>query len=41
MFVNFYAIHYGDKVEQSMCTFSQIRANDFGKLHSTEHMGRR
>ena len=29
MFVNFYAIHYGDTVEQTKCTFSRsIGAND-------------
>ena len=42
LFVDFYAIHYGDTVEQTTCTFSRsIRANDLGKLHSAQCMGRR
>ena len=33
LFVKFYAIRYGDTVEQTTCTFSRsFRANDLGKL---------
>ena len=40
--LDFYAIHYKDTVEQTMCTFSRsIRANDLGKLRSAQCMGRR
>ena len=42
LFVNFYAICYGDTVEQTTCTFSRsFRANDLGKLRSAQCMGRR
>ena len=42
LFVNFYAIRYGDTVEQTTCTFSRsFRANDLGKLRSAQCMGRR
>ena len=42
LFVDFYAIHYGDTVEQTTCPFSRsIRANDLGKLRSAQCMGRR
>ena len=42
LFVNFYAIRYGDTVEQTTCTFSRsIRANGLGKLRPTQSMGRR
>ena len=37
LFVNFYAIRYGDTVEQTTCTFSRsFRANDLGKLRYGE-----
>ena len=40
MFINFYAIRYGDAVEQSTSTFSRlIRTNDLGKLRPTRCMG--
>ena len=40
LFVNFYAIRYGDTVEQTTCTFSRsFRANDLGKLRSAQCMG--
>ena len=39
LFVNFYAIRYGDTVEQTTCTFSRsFRANDLGKLRSAQCM---
>ena len=42
LFANFYAIRYGDIVEQTTCTFSRsFRANDLGKLRSAQCMGRR
>ena len=41
LFVDFYAIRYGDTVEQTTCPFSRsIRANDLGKLRSAQCMGR-
>ena len=41
LFINLYAIHYGDTVEQTTCTFSRsIPANDLGKLRPTQSMGR-
>ena len=40
MFVNFYAIRYGDIVEQTTCTFSRsIRADDLGKSRPAQSMG--
>ena len=44
LLVNFYAIRYGDTVEQSTSTFNfplSIRANDFGKSRPAQCMGRR
>ena len=40
LFVNFYAIRYGDIVEQTTCTFSRsIRANNLGKSRPAQSMG--
>ena len=40
LFVDFYAIRYGDTVEQTTCPFSRsIRANDLGKLRCMGNWG--